>query len=110
MFAIPVLALLLTTTTQDLSDRFKEDAQDARQQLAVAFVDAGQTFRRFGQEARAEGIAVGRAAKTGGIAAGQAVRTLGQAVGEGVQKAGNGVKKRTKKVVRGVKEAVTPDS
>ena len=110
MLAIPVLALLVTTTTQDLSDRLKEDAQDARQQLAVAFVNAGQTFRRFGLEARAEGIAVGQAAKAGGIAAGQAVRTVGQAVSEGVQKVGNRVKQRTKKVSRGVKGSVTPDS
>jgi len=97
VLAVPLLSVLLAT--QDFSARLKADAMDARQQLAVAFVNLGQAGRKLGQEAKATGRAVGRGAK----AAGQEVKL-------GAGKTGQAVKKRLKRFGQGVKEAVSPDS
>jgi hypothetical protein len=98
MLAMPVLSLMLITTTQDFSSRLKEEAMDARQEAAVVFVNMGHAFERLGQGAKAGGVAVGHAA-----------RTFGQEVGEGAKKVGSNVKKRAKKLGTGVKEAFSPD-
>lgn len=63
MFAMPVLSLLLATTTQDMSARIKADAQDARQQLAVVFVKVGQGAKQVGTGVKKRAKKVGQGVK-----------------------------------------------